>query len=86
VDPLAVITVAVAVGIGFVALHHPRIGTWVASGGMTAAALLRLVLSPRNAGSLVIRRRRIDVIVLGGLAIALGVLAVVTPFTGGHGS
>jgi Protein of unknown function (DUF3017) len=84
VDPLAVVTVAVAVGVVFAAVHHPRIGTWVACGGMTAAAVLRLVLSPRNAGSLVIRKRRIDVLVLSSLAIALGVLAVVTPFTGGH--
>jgi hypothetical protein len=86
IDPLAVVTVAVAVGIAAAALHHPRIGTWVACGGMTTAAVLRLVLSPRNSGSLVVRRRRIDVVVLLSLAIALGVLAVVTPFTGFRGS
>jgi hypothetical protein len=86
VDPLGIVTAAVAVGILFAALHHPRIGTWVACGGLTVAAVLRLVLSPRNSGSLVVRKRRIDVLVLSSLAIALGVLAVVTPLTGFRGS
>jgi hypothetical protein len=38
------------------------------------------VLRPRDAGSLVVRNRRLDVFVLAGLAIALAVVAAVTPF------
>jgi hypothetical protein len=45
--------------------------------------LLRLLLRERDAGSLVVRIRRIDVVVLAGLAVALAVLAGVTPFPSG---
>jgi hypothetical protein len=84
-DPLAPVVLTVIVGVVIAALHHPRWGMWVATGGLAAGALLRLVLSPRNAGSLVVRNRRVDVVVLAGLAIALGVLAAVTPFPAGQG-
>jgi len=83
IDPLLPVALVVAVGIGIAALHHPRTGMWVAAGGLAGAALLRLVLRERAAGSLVVRIRRIDVVVLAGLAIALGVLAAVTPFPAG---
>jgi hypothetical protein len=85
IDPLAPVSLVVAAGIGITALHHPRVGMWVAAGGLAVAAVLRLVLRERNAGSLVVRIRRIDVVVLAGLAIALGVLATVTPFPSGTG-
>jgi len=85
IDPLAPVAAVVAVGIGIAALHHARVGMWVAAGGLAGAALLRLVLRERDAGSLVVRIRRIDVVVLAGLAIALGVLAAVTPFPSGSG-
>lgn len=85
IDPLAAIVVTVAAGVLVAAFHHPRIGMIVACCGLAAAAVLRLVLSPRNAGSLVVRSRRVDVVVLAGLALALGVLAAVTPFPAGSG-
>jgi len=85
IDPLSLVTVTVAVGVLIAALHHPRTGMFVVCGGLGAAALLRLVLSPRDAGLLVVRKRRLDVVVLLGLAIALGVLAAVTPFPAGQG-
>jgi hypothetical protein len=84
-DPLALVAVTVAVGVLIGALHHPRTGMFVACAGLGVGALLRLVLSPRNAGSLVVRKRRLDVVVLLGLALALGVLAAVTPFPPGQG-
>jgi hypothetical protein len=84
-DPLAPVVITVAVGVLIAALHHPRTGMYVACGGLAAGALLRLVLSPRNAGSLVVRKRRYDFVVLAGLAVALGVLAAVTPFPAGTG-
>jgi hypothetical protein len=46
---------------------------------------LRLVLRPRQAGSLVVRSRQVDVVILGGLAVAVGVMAAVTPFPSGSG-
>jgi hypothetical protein len=84
-DPLGVVAITVAVGVLIAALHHPRTGMFVACGGLGLAAVLRLVLSTRNAGSLVVRGRRLDVIVLVGLAVALGILAAVTPFPAGQG-
>jgi hypothetical protein len=84
-DPLAAVVVTVLVGVLVAALHHPRTGVWIVCGGLGAGALLRLVLSPRNAGSLVVRKRRFDVVVLAGLALALGILAAVTPFPAGQG-
>jgi hypothetical protein len=84
-DPLAPIVVTVAVGVAIAALHHPRTGMYVVCGALAFGALLRLVLSPRNAGSLVVRKRRVDFVILAGLAVALGVLAAVTPFPTGTG-
>jgi hypothetical protein len=52
----------------------------VIAGTLAVGALLRLVLRPRDAGSLVVRSRQVDVVLLAGLAAAIGVLALVTPF------
>jgi Protein of unknown function (DUF3017) len=84
-DPLAAVAVTVAAGVVVAALHHPRAGMFVACAGLGAGAAIRLLLSPRNAGSLVVRNRRVDVVVLAGLAVVLGVLAAVTPFPAGQG-
>jgi hypothetical protein len=84
-DPLAAVVAVVAVGVLVAALHHARAGMYVAAGGLASGAALRLMLRERDAGLLVVRRRRIDVVVLAGLALALGVLAAVTPFPHGHG-
>ena len=84
-DLLAIVVGIVVVGVLIAALHHPRTGMFVACAGLGLGAFLRLVLSPRNAGLLVVRKRRIDVVVLLGLAVGLGVLAAVTPFPAGQG-
>lgn len=52
----------------------------VVSVTLAVAALLRLLLRPRAAGSLVVRSRQVDVLVLAVLAAAVGILALVTPF------
>jgi hypothetical protein len=82
---LLLVVLGVAAGIVIAAVHRPEAGTWVICGSLAVAAVLRLVLLPRNAGLLVVRSRRIDVLVLAGLAVAVGALAAVTPFpaTGG---
>jgi Protein of unknown function (DUF3017) len=84
-DPLLAVVATVAVGVLIAALHRPRTGVFVVCGGLGAGAFLRLVLTTRNAGSLVVRRRHIDVLVLAGLAVALGIFAAITPFPSGHG-
>ena len=50
---------------------------------LALGAVLRLVLRPRQAGSLVVRSRQVDVLMLTGLAVAVGVMAAVTPFPSG---
>jgi hypothetical protein len=84
-DPLLLIVAGVTAGIVIAAVHRPQLGTWVVCASLSVATVLRLLLRPRNAGLLVVRSRRIDVLVLAGLAVAVGVLAAVTPFpsTGG---
>jgi Protein of unknown function (DUF3017) len=79
-DPLAAVVAVVALGVVIAALHHPRIGMYVVCAGVAAGAVLRLVLSPAHAGSLVVRRRPFDVAVMLSLALAIGILAAVTPF------
>lgn len=81
VDPLLPIVIGVAAGIG-ISLANPRAGMLVVAGVVALAAVLRLVLRESAAGLLVSRRRRVDVAVLGFLATALLVLALVTPFHG----
>jgi hypothetical protein len=82
-DPLLVVLGVVAAGLIVAGLHQPQIGMWIICGALGGAAVLRLVLRERDAGSLVVRIRRLDVLVLSTLAIALGVLAAVTPFPAG---
>lgn len=80
-----VVVVVVAAGLVVAALHQPQIGMWIVCAALAAGAALRLVLRERDAGSLVVRFRRLDVVIMGGLAVALGVLAAVTPFPTGKG-
>jgi hypothetical protein len=83
-DPLVVVALGVAAGLGVAAAHRPQAGLFVLAVALGLGAFVRLVLRPRDAGSLVVRGRRLDVVVLGGLAVAVGVLAAVTPFPGGR--
>ena len=83
-DPLLVVILGVAVGVVLAAVRHPQPGMYVVAGALGLGAALRLFLRPRDAGSLVVRSRQLDVIVLITLAVAIGVIAAVTPFPGGR--
>ncbi|HVT63818.1 MAG TPA: DUF3017 domain-containing protein [Mycobacteriales bacterium] len=85
IDPLAGVTVLVAAGLIVAACHQPQVGIWIVCAALAGGAILRLVLRERDAGSLVVRARRLDVLIMAGLAVALGVLAAVTPFPSGKG-
>jgi hypothetical protein len=74
----------VVAGVLVAALDHSQAGLYVVAAALGVGAALRLVLRPRDAGSLVVRSRRLDVLVLAGLAVALGVIAAVTPFPPGR--
>ena len=79
-DPLILVIVGVTVGVVVALLRRPQPGMLVISGTLALGAFLRLVLRPRDAGSLVVRSRQVDVVLLAALATAIGVLALVTPF------
>ena len=52
-----------------------RLGVRILGTTLAGAATLRLVLKTRDAGMLAVRHRALDVALLGGVAIALWVLA-----------
>ena len=83
-DPLLGVILGVAIGVVIAATRHPQPGMFVVSAALAVGAVLRLVLRPRAAGSLVVRSRQLDVLVLMTLAISIGVLAAVTPFPAGR--
>jgi len=84
-DPLIAVVVVVAAGLGVLTLHQLRAGLYIVAAGLAAGAGVRLLARPRTAGSLVVRGRHTDVLVLAALAAAIAVLAAVTPLPGGAG-
>lgn len=79
-DPLLLILAGLAAGVAVVVAHHPRTGLFVCAGSVGIGALLRTVLRPRDAGGLVVRSRRVDVVALAGVAVAIAIIAAITPF------
>jgi hypothetical protein len=77
------VIVGVAVGVALAAARHPQPGMFVVAGALAVGAVLRIVLRPRSAGSLVVRSRQLDVVMLMTLAVGIGVIAAVTPFPAG---
>jgi hypothetical protein len=59
-----------------------RVGVRVLAGALAAAAVFRLVLPQRDAGMLAVRRRAIDVVLVGSVSIALFVLVQSIPDVG----
>jgi hypothetical protein len=74
-----VILGVVAAGLVVVATGHWRGGIHVVAGALVAAAALRLVLPARDAGTLAVRHRMLDTTLLGGMGVALWVLASTIP-------
>ena len=83
-DPLVAVIAGVALGVVLAAAKHPQPGMFVVAGALAVGAVLRVVLRPRSAGSLVVRSRQLDVLLLVTLAVAIGVIAAVTPFPAGR--
>ena len=77
--PLFAVLVAVAVGLGMIALEHWRRGLLVVGLALVGAAVLRLVLPVRRVGFLAVRSRPVDVVLMAGTGIAVAVLSVVVP-------
>jgi DUF3017 family protein len=77
--PLFAVLVAVAVGLGMVAVEHWRRGLLVVGLALVGAGLLRLVLPVRRVGFLAVRSRPVDVVLMAGTGIALSALALAVP-------
>jgi hypothetical protein len=82
---MLLVVAGVAAGIVVAALRRPQPGMYVVAVALGCGAVLRLVLRPRDAGSLVVRSRQVDVFILALLAVAVGVIAAVTPFHSARG-
>ncbi len=77
--PLFAVLVAVAVGLGMIALEHWRRGLLVVGLALVGAGVLRLVLPVRQVGFLAVRGRAVDVVLMAGTGAAVAVLSVVVP-------
>ncbi len=77
--PITVILLMLAGGLLTVQLHHFRAGAYVMALALLGAAALRLLLSPRAAGLLVVRSRLLDVALTGALGFTVLVLAYLIP-------
>lgn len=69
--PFALVLALVAVAFVRIAQFHWREGTVLIGGALLVAALLRAVLSPEQAGLIVIRGRGVDVLIYAGLGVLI---------------
>lgn len=76
--PLTLVVAGVAVSLGLLLVDF-RLGAVGLALCVAAAFVLRLVLSDADAGLLAVRSRRVDLVFLGAMAVALLVLAVIVP-------
>jgi len=81
-DPMYGVIAGVAIGVALAAARHAQAGMYVVAGALALGAVLRLVLRPRAAGSLVVRSRKVDVVTLVALAVAVAAITAATPFRG----
>ncbi|MEP6463740.1 MAG: DUF3017 domain-containing protein [Frankiaceae bacterium] len=77
--PITAVLVTVGLGVTVTYLHHFRLGCFMVGCGVLLAAALRLRLSARGAGLLVVRSRAWDVAVFLALGVTVLVLTVVVP-------
>ena len=77
--PITVVLVGVALSLVVVAFWSFRRGSIMLSAFVTLAFFLRLLLPDAEAGWLVARSKRVDVIVLAALAVGLTVMSFWVP-------
>lgn len=77
--PITVVLMGVVLALTLVALDYFRRGAVVLAGSVVLAAFLRLLLPEREAGLLVVRSRRVDVVILGSLGAVLAIFAFWVP-------
>jgi hypothetical protein len=84
-EPLVWLLVVVTAGLVVIRAHHTRAGLGLIATAVALAGLVRLLVSPRTAGLLVVRTRAFDVAALLAMAGGLVALVVLVPFPPGTG-
>jgi len=77
--PLVTVLMGIVVALIFVAADRFRVGSVLLAASVVYAFGLRAVLSDSAAGMLVVRRRFVDLLVLGFLGVGLTVMAFWVP-------
>jgi hypothetical protein len=77
--PITLVLALVGLSLVLIATDHFRRGSVLLSASVILAFFLRLMLPGSEAGYLVVRSRRVDVIVLGILGIGLGIFSLWVP-------
>lgn len=77
--PITLVLIGVAVAMLMIAMDYFRRGSIVLSASVLLAAFLRLLLPDADAGMLVVRSRRIDVLTLAVLGVGLTVFTFWVP-------
>jgi hypothetical protein len=81
VGPWLLLLVGVSAAVVAVVTGHLRAGGYLLAGTLGATAVLRFVLPTRVAGAVAVRSKLTDVVLLGGAAVAAGVLAATVKLT-----
>lgn len=80
--PAALVGTLALVGLGRVLMEHWREGGVLLGGALLVAAVLRVALTPEQAGLLTVRSRFVDVACYAGLGVAMVLLAATITRTG----
>ena len=77
--PIAVVLFGVLIALVTIATDHFRRGAVILSAAVILAFFLRLFLPVKDAGWLAVRSRKVDLIVLGVLGLALAIFSFWVP-------
>ena len=77
--PLALVCAVILISLGVASSDHFRRGAVLFSFAIVLAFFLRLLLPDRDAGLLAVRSKRIDLVTLGVLGLAVSLLAFLVP-------
>lgn len=77
--PITIVLIGVAIAMMLIGLDFFRRGCVVLSASVLLAAFLRMLLPDEDAGMLVVRSRKLDLIALGALGIGLTIFTFWVP-------
>ena len=77
--PITLVLIGVGVSMLLIAMDYFRRGSVVLSASVLLAAFLRLLLPDADAGMLVVRSRKVDVLTLGILGVGLTIFTFWVP-------